>query len=437
MYSSLRNQPHDYILMIVYASVSQAWVAEQWRVLCCISHLLFVLFRFSQAQSQSGRQGDQALTSVSGSRTSLQRSLKHTKRKACIACHQRQVQGPYRGGRGEGLSLSTDHCITCLMVTSTDFCFWRFDAVLQESERYAYEWQRCLENALEVCGCFFFSMFMCFCVWPDQSVVWTNGKYFKNYIMESCLPFLLKCHVHPALNSDSTLRISTQIVYAIECKSGVLECFLTLVPVLRSSPKPITSWTASAALQSALRSSIQLRAWSTFWVGTTHTHVILMSWSSESLDVSFYTAKVPVDWNEKSFTELSTSLSLSGVVEVYRVTKRVELGIKATAVCSEKLQQLLKDIHRVWNNLMGFMSLAKLTVRYSETSAQTSAHIFLCYRPGAQRCDSEEQPVISQTLVHFKFMLSPNRSGKPELGSHVHCCVCVSAAGISFFLLKL
>uniref|UniRef100_H3C233 Synergin gamma n=1 Tax=Tetraodon nigroviridis TaxID=99883 RepID=H3C233_TETNG len=54
---------------------------------------------------------------------------------------------------------------------------------------------------------------------------------------------------------------------------------------------------------------------------------------------------------------------LLGVVEVYRVTKRVELGIKATAVCSEKLQQLLKDINRVWNNLMGFMSLAKLTAR--------------------------------------------------------------------------
>lgn len=53
---------------------------------------------------------------------------------------------------------------------------------------------------------------------------------------------------------------------------------------------------------------------------------------------------------------------MSGVVEVYRVTKRVELGIKATAVCSEKLQELLKDISRVWNNLMGFMSLANLTV---------------------------------------------------------------------------
>ncbi|XP_059389342.1 synergin gamma-like isoform X4 [Carassius carassius] len=52
---------------------------------------------------------------------------------------------------------------------------------------------------------------------------------------------------------------------------------------------------------------------------------------------------------------------LLGVVEVYRVTKRVELGIKATAVSSEKLQELLKGISRVWNNLMGFMSLANLT----------------------------------------------------------------------------
>ncbi|CAL8362397.1 unnamed protein product [Merluccius merluccius] len=51
---------------------------------------------------------------------------------------------------------------------------------------------------------------------------------------------------------------------------------------------------------------------------------------------------------------------LLGVVEVYRVTRRVELGIKATAVCSEKLQQLLKDVSRVWNNLVGFMSLANL-----------------------------------------------------------------------------
>ncbi|XP_067394194.1 synergin gamma isoform X4 [Emydura macquarii macquarii] len=57
---------------------------------------------------------------------------------------------------------------------------------------------------------------------------------------------------------------------------------------------------------------------------------------------------------------------LLGVVEVYRVTKRVELGIKATAVCSEKLQQLLKDIDKVWNNLISFMSLAALTTLHQK-----------------------------------------------------------------------
>uniref|UniRef100_A0A3B3UT69 Synergin gamma n=1 Tax=Poecilia latipinna TaxID=48699 RepID=A0A3B3UT69_9TELE len=68
---------------------------------------------------------------------------------------------------------------------------------------------------------------------------------------------------------------------------------------------------------------------------------------------------------------------LLGVVEVYRVTRRVELGIKATAVCSEKLQQLLKDISRVWNNLIGFMSLAKLVP--DESSLDFSSCIL---RPG-------------------------------------------------------
>lgn len=64
-----------------------------------------------------------------------------------------------------------------------------------------------------------------------------------------------------------------------------------------------------------------------------------------------------------AFPAILPCFTSTGVVEVYRVTKRVELGIKATAVCSEKLQQLLKDIDKVWNNLISFMSLAALTVR--------------------------------------------------------------------------
>lgn len=115
----------------------------------------FVLFRFSQTQSQPGRQGDQALTSVSSSRTTLQRSLQHTERKARTACHQRQVQGPDRGGGGEGFFLLHRWFHYLLQgYKHRLLCFCCFDALLQESERYAYEWQRCLENALEVCGCF-------------------------------------------------------------------------------------------------------------------------------------------------------------------------------------------------------------------------------------------------------------------------------------------
>lgn len=70
----------------------------------------------------------------------------------------------------------------------------------------------------------------------------------------------------------------------------------------------------------------------------------------------------------------------TGVVEVYRVTKRVELGIKATAVCSEKLQQLLKDIDKVWNNLISFMSLAALTVRPKISDGFTKRNAIITHK---------------------------------------------------------
>ncbi|XP_067864395.1 synergin gamma isoform X2 [Heptranchias perlo] len=68
---------------------------------------------------------------------------------------------------------------------------------------------------------------------------------------------------------------------------------------------------------------------------------------------------------------------LLGVIEVYRVTKRVELGIKATAVCNEKLQQLMKEIEKIWSSLMIFMSLTPLTP--DENSLDFSSCIL---RPG-------------------------------------------------------
>ena len=84
----------------------------------------------------------------------------------------------------------------------------------------------------------------------------------------------------------------------------------------------------------------------------------------------------------------------TGVVEVYRVTKRVELGIKATAVCSEKLQQLLKDIDKVWNNLISFMSLAALTVRPKIRDVFTKRNVIM-------RCKVTSWGVVTLQSVFF------------------------------------
>ncbi|XP_055256644.1 synergin gamma isoform X5 [Moschus berezovskii] len=125
---------------------------------------------------------------------------------------------------------------------------------------------------------------------------------------------------------------------------------------------------------------------------------------------------------------------LLGVVEVYRVTKRVELGIKATAVCSEKLQQLLKDIDKVWNNLIGFMSLATLTP--DENSLDFSSCML---RPGIKnaqelacgvcllnvdsRSRKEEQPAEEHPKKAFN---SETDSFKLAYGGHQYHASCAN-----------
>uniref|UniRef100_UPI00358F9DD2 synergin gamma isoform X3 n=1 Tax=Myxine glutinosa TaxID=7769 RepID=UPI00358F9DD2 len=49
---------------------------------------------------------------------------------------------------------------------------------------------------------------------------------------------------------------------------------------------------------------------------------------------------------------------LAGVIEVYRVSRRVEQGIKTAAVGSQVLQQNLRDIDLAWHNLAAFLSLS-------------------------------------------------------------------------------
>ncbi|XP_053557637.1 synergin gamma-like isoform X4 [Bombina bombina] len=49
---------------------------------------------------------------------------------------------------------------------------------------------------------------------------------------------------------------------------------------------------------------------------------------------------------------------ISGVVEVYRVSKRIEGGMTAFNIVSESLQPVLKDIDLSWNNLQAFLSMS-------------------------------------------------------------------------------
>ncbi|XP_041437895.1 synergin gamma isoform X2 [Xenopus laevis] len=125
---------------------------------------------------------------------------------------------------------------------------------------------------------------------------------------------------------------------------------------------------------------------------------------------------------------------LLGVVEVYRVTKRVELGIKATAVCSEKLQLLLKEIDKLWNNLIGFMSLASLM---PDESALDFSSCML--RPGIKnapelacgvcllnvdsRSKKEENPALEHPRKAFN---SKNDNFKLSYGGHQYHTSCAN-----------
>ncbi|KAG8122677.1 hypothetical protein E2320_018178 [Naja naja] len=132
----------------------------------------------------------------------------------------------------------------------------------------------------------------------------------------------------------------------------------------------------------------------------------------------------------KKANDILNGISSSSVwvVEVYRVTKRVELGIKATAVCSEKLQLLLKDIDKVWNNLIGFMSLAALTP--DENSLDFSSCML---RPGIKNAqelacgvcllNKEETPLEEHPREAFN---SETDSFKLAYGGHQYHASCAN-----------
>ncbi|XP_073532520.1 synergin gamma-like [Phyllobates terribilis] len=65
---------------------------------------------------------------------------------------------------------------------------------------------------------------------------------------------------------------------------------------------------------------------------------------------------------------------ISGVVEVYRLSKRIEGGMRARNIDCERLRLVLRDIELSWNNLQAFLSICpRLLQTLSSQSALDSA----------------------------------------------------------------
>ncbi|KAM9330918.1 synergin gamma-like [Gastrophryne carolinensis] len=100
---------------------------------------------------------------------------------------------------------------------------------------------------------------------------------------------------------------------------------------------------------------------------------------------------------------------ISGVVEVYRVSKRVEGGMKMFNINCERSQRLLRDIELDWNNLQAFLSMCPSV--FQILVASTTGMVDFEGRPYHPSCAN--------------FWLNCVDSSLPVLSCHSNCSVCV------------
>lgn len=186
---------------------------------------------------------------------------------------------------------------------------------------------------------------------------------------------------------------------------GLKKSILTLVPVLsllRSSPTPITSWTASAAPQSAPRSSSRPRAWSTCWVGNLHTHKPNLINKLELLECNsrLYMAKVQMDWKAKAiFFHLCPSVRRGGGVPRHQASGARHQGnsrvLWEAAAAPEGHQPRVEQ-----PNGLHVAGQAHRKMLWNE-HADACAHLPLCYGPIVQNgslCWSQQFRAADDTM---------------------------------------
>ncbi|KAM3939079.1 synergin gamma-like [Leptodactylus fuscus] len=138
---------------------------------------------------------------------------------------------------------------------------------------------------------------------------------------------------------------------------------------------------------------------------------------------------------------------ISGVVEVYRLSKRMEGGMRTRNIDCERLRLVLRDIELSWNNLQAFLSICPslLQALPSQSALEDVAEgVFSDSSPCLQSCcgvclldrsveklSSEEKNCminIGGRLYHpscANFWLHCVDSTLPNLACHSNCSACV------------
>ncbi|KAM4709876.1 synergin gamma-like isoform 4-T4 [Discoglossus pictus] len=105
---------------------------------------------------------------------------------------------------------------------------------------------------------------------------------------------------------------------------------------------------------------------------------------------------------------------ISGVVEVYRVSKRMEAAITTLSIVSEKLQLILRDIDLSWNNLQAFLSVCPCVLQRLCQSEHTHTHSMLMYEGHLYH------PSCANFWLHFV------DSTLPTLSCRDNCHLCLN-----------
>ncbi|XP_072269882.1 synergin gamma-like [Pyxicephalus adspersus] len=138
---------------------------------------------------------------------------------------------------------------------------------------------------------------------------------------------------------------------------------------------------------------------------------------------------------------------ISGVIEVYRVSKRMEGGIKTFSIDCERLQLVLRDIELAWNNLQAFLSICPSVLQklpspsvFDYEAKKMSSDLGLCLQRCCGVCLLErlDQQVSSEPIGNMlqfggrpyhlscaNFWLHCVDSSLPVLSCHSNCSVCV------------